>query len=77
VRPAAPGFRRVRIAPQPGTLTWIDATMPHPRGSVRVRAEFAAGRVEAEIELPADTSGTWVWGGREVTLREGRQRVSG
>ncbi|MFI5357740.1 MAG: alpha-L-rhamnosidase C-terminal domain-containing protein [Opitutales bacterium] len=75
VRPAAPGFRRVRLAPQPGPLTRIETSLPHPRGPVRLRAAFADGKVEAEVELPPGTDGVFVWRGRELTLAPGRQVV--
>jgi hypothetical protein len=76
VRPAAPGFRRVRIAPQPGTLTRIETELPHPRGVVKLNAEFAGARVDARVALPPETNGVFVWRGQEVELRAGEQRVA-
>lgn len=75
VRPTAPGFRQVRIAPQPGELTRIETELPHPRGIIRLRAEFSGQRVRAEVELPPATSGVFAWRGKEVALRSGRQDV--
>lgn len=75
VRPTAPGFRTVRIAPQPGPLTVIDLELPHPRGLVKLQATFAGGAVEATVELPAETTGVFVWAGREQVLRSGPQTV--
>ncbi|MCC6416358.1 MAG: hypothetical protein IT582_10660 [Opitutaceae bacterium] len=75
VRPMAPGFARVRIAPQPGALTAIDTVLPHPGGEVKLRAKFAAGRVDAEVALPRGISGEFVWRGTKHALRPGRQRV--
>ena len=37
VRPAAPGFRRVRVAPHLGTLRHAEGTGPHPDGTIDVR----------------------------------------
>ncbi|MDB6127891.1 MAG: hypothetical protein JWM35_1787 [Verrucomicrobia bacterium] len=75
VRPMAPGFKQVRIAPQPGKLKWIETELPHPRGWVRMRASFEGSRVEAEVTLPPETSGTFVWNGKETELKSGTQVV--
>ncbi|MFM1851032.1 MAG: hypothetical protein RIS54_716 [Verrucomicrobiota bacterium] len=75
VRPAAPGFRRVRVVPSPGTLTSLDVVTPHPRGAVKLKAKFEGGRVEAEVTLPRGVAGEFVWGGKTRNLRGGTQRV--
>ena len=75
IRPDAPGFRRVRIAPQPGDLENIESTLPHPRGTICLRAKFSGERVEATVELPPETSGVFVWAGKETALKPGTQTV--
>ena len=40
-----------------------------------MQAKFTGDAVEAEIELPEGTTGVFVWGGKEVALRAGAQRV--
>ncbi len=75
IRPAAPGFRQVRIAPQPGGLKTIETELPHPRGVIRLHAKFADGRVEAMVELPPETTGVFVWAGKETALQTGEQTV--
>jgi alpha-L-rhamnosidase len=75
IRPAAPGFKQVRIAPQPGKLQQIDSDLPHPRGMIRLRAKFSDGRVEAMVELPPETTGVFVWAGKEMVLQAGSQTV--
>lgn len=75
IRPAAPGFKQVRIAPQPGSLKKIDSDLPHPRGTIRLRAKFSGGRVEATVELPPEATGVFVWAGKETALRAGSQTV--
>jgi len=37
VKPAAPGFKRIRIAPQPGYLTWAKGEVATPHGNVKVQ----------------------------------------
>lgn len=75
VRPAAPGFAQVRIAPQPGPLTSIDTVLPHPRGEIRLRATFAGDRVDAEVTLPRGVGGEFVWRGQTRQLRGGAQQL--
>lgn len=75
IRPAAPGFKQVRIAPQPGKLRRIDCDLPHPRGMIRLRAKFSGGRVEATVELPPEVTGVFVWAGKETALKPGGQTL--
>lgn len=77
IRPTAPGFAKVRIAPQPGTLTKIDTVLPHPRGRVKLQAVFAGERVEAQVTLPRGVTGEFVWRGKKRKLRSGEQRIRG
>lgn len=76
IRPAAPGFKRVRIAPQPGKMRRIESELPHPRGKITLRASFTDGKIAAEIELPPETTGVLVWAGREEELKPGRQQLA-
>ncbi len=64
IRPAAPGFAAVRIAPMPGPLTHAEGVWPHALGDIRVRLDGDHG----EIELPPGLPGTLVLDGREIPL---------
>jgi alpha-L-rhamnosidase len=75
VRPSSPGFRTVRIAPQPGPLRRIETSVPHPRGSIRLKLAFNRGWLDGEINLPRGVAGTLVWGGRERALKPGPQSL--
>lgn len=75
VRPAAPGFAQVRIAPQPGDLREINTVLPHPRGEIKLNAKFDGVRVVAEVSLPKDVTGEFVWRGQTRKLRGGAQCV--
>ncbi|WP_025414468.1 family 78 glycoside hydrolase catalytic domain [Gemmatirosa kalamazoonensis] len=76
VRPSAPGFRRVRVAPSLGPLHRAEGRVPHPLGDVEVRLErVGATGVRGEVTLPAGLSGTFVWRGREAPLHAGRQEI--
>lgn len=75
VRPAAPGFAQVRMAPQPGPLKSINSIMPHPRGEIKLSATFVGEHVEAEVTLPKGVTGVFVWRDKTRKLRGGVQRV--
>ena len=75
IRPDAPGFSRVRIAPAPGPLTTFSAVHPHPRGEIRVTYERKGTGLTASVELPAGIDGVLVWEQREYPLHGGAQRV--
>ncbi len=76
VRPSAPGFRTVLIAPALGPLRTASGRVPHPRGDIDVAfTRIGDSGISAEITLPAGVSGAFEWGGRRVPLRAGRQSV--
>jgi hypothetical protein len=74
VLPASPGFRTVRIAPQPCHLTQLAGRVPHPRGELGVALDLVKQR--AEVVLPRGVTGTFVWKGRTTALKSGRQRIA-
>jgi hypothetical protein len=56
VRPLEPGFGRMLIHPQSGSLTYAELTLPTIRGPVRVRFNQAPGRSFAlTTDIPANT----------------------
>ena len=54
VAPLTPGYERISIAPQPGTLTTFDAKIPTARGPVKVK--FSKAESSLEIEVPVGTT---------------------
>lgn len=77
VRPAGAGWHSVRIAPALGPLRRAEGRVPHPLGDVGVRlARVGAGGLRAEVTLPPGLAGEFVWGGRRVALRPGRQELT-
>ncbi|HEY8482920.1 MAG TPA: family 78 glycoside hydrolase catalytic domain [Spirillospora sp.] len=82
IEPAAPGFDRITIAPQPlGDLTSVDASAPTPHGPVTVRwTRSGSGFVlrvnvpvgaTAEIELPAKAADRVTESGRPLGSARG------
>ena len=77
VRPAEPGFKSVRIAPNLGPLRRVEGRVPHPKGEILVRLERTdGGGLRGEVTLPEGLTGVLSWAGRETALRGGRQEVS-
>jgi hypothetical protein len=63
VRPAAPGWRRIAIRPDPGPLARAEGTVPTPRGPVRIGwirsdadAASSPGRFTLTLTLPDGTT---------------------
>jgi len=75
VRPASPGFRTVRIAPQPGHLLKIACSTPHPDGFIAVDLAFQDGRCQGSVELPAGITGVLVWHSQEHPLVGGLNKI--
>ena len=76
IRPAAPGFSRIRIEPHLGTITSVKAAVPTPRGMVSVKYTRTGGALTAEITLPRGTSGVFAWQATTSELREGTQTIT-
>jgi alpha-L-rhamnosidase len=71
----APGFNKVRIEPHLGTLKTIAGEIPHPNGKIIVRYSEMSSHINAEIELPSKTIGTFIWKGKSYTLHEGKNSI--
>lgn len=76
IRPDAPFFAKVRIAPQPGMLRCVQARTPHPGGGlVAVDLTFEGDRASGSVTLPGELTGTFVWNGRSIPLNPGRNEI--
>jgi hypothetical protein len=75
VRPASPGFRTVRIAPEPGKLPKIASRVPHPDGFITLDLTFAAERCRGQVELPAGITGIFVWASQDHPLTPGTNQI--
>jgi hypothetical protein len=54
IRPLAPGWTKVLVAPEPCGLTWAEGSTPHPdAGSIDVRWELSPdGTMDLRIAVP-------------------------
>ncbi|HWI56909.1 MAG TPA: alpha-L-rhamnosidase C-terminal domain-containing protein, partial [Bacillota bacterium] len=75
IRPASPGFRTVRIAPQPGKLPKIVCRTPHPDGFIALDLQFEKGCSRGSVELPPGVTGVFVWKGKAHKLKGGANTI--
>ncbi|NJM06600.1 hypothetical protein HC891_11045 [Candidatus Gracilibacteria bacterium] len=66
VRPAAPGFAEVTIAPQPGPLQQLSATIVHPRGTIHAHVEQHDDGLHGRVTLPEGVRGVLQLGEQSV-----------
>ena len=71
----APGFARVRVAPNLGMLNQVHARMPHPKGDIDVRLVRLGGKLTADVELPAGITGEFDWAGAQRPLAAGKNHL--
>ena len=57
IEPTEPGFRRVRIRPQPAGLDWAKAKLPTIRGPIEVAFERQRNDFQLTVSLPANVVG--------------------
>jgi hypothetical protein len=76
IEPDAPGFKRVRISPHLGSLTHLDASMPHGADTIHVHYERRGEKWIATVTLPAGLDGDFVWQGQVHALHPGEQSLT-
>jgi hypothetical protein len=75
IRPAAPGFVRVRVAPQLGPLAWAQGVCVHPRGEITARFERSRERLQGFVTLPPGVTGQFHDGAAQQELIPGRNVI--
>ncbi len=71
IEPANQGFDEVKISPVFGELDWINGTMPHKSGKIKVDLKKKKEKVNGEIVLPSGVKGIFTWREKQVNLQEG------
>ena len=72
---AGGGFGSLAVAPQPGGLKRVDASMPTPRGIASVALRFADGAASGTVDVPDGLPARFEWCGRTADLAPGRNEV--
>ena len=76
VNPAESGFKSVKIEPNLGRLQNIEASMPHPEGTIEIKlTRQGKSGIKAEITLPEKITGTFYWEGQSRKLTGGMQSI--
>jgi alpha-L-rhamnosidase len=75
IRPASHGFATVLVAPHPGSLTDIRASIPHPAGDLTAHYVKAANGWTFDLSLPAGITGSFLWDGRSTPLVPGANHL--
>jgi alpha-L-rhamnosidase len=70
----APGFTKVKIEPHLGNLTEVKGEIPHPSGKISASYRFENGKWNIEIGLPKTITGSLVWKGKHLDLKEGMNK---
>jgi hypothetical protein len=68
---ASPGFKKVKIEPHLGDLKNVSGEIPHPNGKISVSYQYTS-TWKVQIDLPAKTSGVFIWKGKNFPLKQGR-----
>lgn len=71
VRPSSPGFSSVRVTPQPGPLSFVKGSLPHPLGLIQVEVHRDKSVTRGSVNLPPGLSGTLFLDGSKVKLGHG------
>ncbi|SHH48439.1 Alpha-L-rhamnosidase N-terminal domain-containing protein [Chryseolinea serpens] len=71
IESGAPGFSKIMITPHLGTIEDISGEMPHPNGKISVKYKLQKGVWQAEINLPPNSEGTFVWKEKSYPLKGG------
>ncbi len=74
IQPAEAYFKSVVIAPNPGSLSSFEGTMPHPKGKIHTQYNFKIQK--AMIELPEGLNGTFLWNGKQYNLMSGKNTIT-
>ncbi|MFN2109170.1 MAG: alpha-L-rhamnosidase C-terminal domain-containing protein, partial [Anaerolineae bacterium] len=76
IRPNGLGFREVVLQPALGSLTAVQATLPHPRGEIAVDfTQPKPGVLRGTISLPVGVEGKLILGDAAYLLHEGIQEI--
>ena len=71
----APNFKIVKIEPHLGSIRKIGGEMPHPDGKIFVHYEQNGNNLTADITLPLNITGSFIWAGKSYPLTAGKNHI--
>jgi alpha-L-rhamnosidase len=75
IHPKSSGFELVTIEPHLGMLQHLTASVPSPKGEIAVEYTRENYGMKAEIRLPREVSGDFIWNGKVYKLHSGDQEI--
>ena len=74
ISPDSPGFKKVRIEPSLCSLKEMNASIPHPHGTIELDIKKKdQGGIEGFVKLPPDTPGQIIWEEEIIPLKGGEK----
>ena len=76
---SSPGFQSVKIEPHLGELQHVKASMPYRDGKEKIKVELQRKEksgVHANVDLPSNLGGEFIWEGKSVKLHPGMQEIN-
>lgn len=52
IKPMEPGYKKIKIEPHMGNLTFAEGKIPTPYGAIEIRHKIIDGKVESEVSVP-------------------------
>lgn len=72
----APGFNSVRIEPHLGDLDWVNGSMPHALGEIKVNLKKTKKKgLVGSVFLPENLTGTYIKNGKQISLKSGENQI--
>jgi hypothetical protein len=75
IYPGRKHFEQIVVAPYFGELSSVQASMPHPKGTIDVELNKDGDQVRGVINIPPGTSGVFRWDGKEIKLSAGENYI--
>jgi len=73
----APGFKKIKVEPFLGKAQNVKADIPHPNGNIDINiSRNKKDGITGSITLPNNTTGTFLWNGKEIILKEGFNQIN-
>jgi hypothetical protein len=76
IKPNEPGFKSVRIEPGMGRLQWLEGSVPHRLGDIKISLKKDGDKkLIGMVTLPENLSGIFIWRGDTIKLKAGENII--